>query len=64
MNQRDFNRAVARATGESIDTIAQRGFVLLRAVPFEREPRSDQDNEDLGAVPASARRAAKRRAAA
>ena len=64
MNQHDFNRAVARATGESIDTIAQRGFVLLRAVPFEREPRSDEDNEDLETVPASARRAAKRRAAA
>ncbi len=64
MKQSDFNRAVARATGESIDTIAQRGFVLLKAAPFEREPRSDQDNEDLGTVPASARRAAKRRAAA
>lgn len=27
MNQRDFNRAVADATGESVDTIAQRGFL-------------------------------------
>ena len=64
MNQRDFNHAVARATGESIDTIAQRGFVLLRAIPFEREPRTAQDHEHLGAVPASARRPPKRRAAA
>ena len=29
MNQRDLNRAVANATGEAIDTIADRGFCLL-----------------------------------
>lgn len=27
MTQRDLNRAIARATGEDIDTIAQMGFV-------------------------------------
>ena len=33
MNRKDFNLAVARATGESIETIAHRGFVLLTPVP-------------------------------
>jgi hypothetical protein len=39
MNQSEFHRAVAQATGESVETIARRGFVLLQPVPFEREPR-------------------------
>jgi hypothetical protein len=44
MNQRDFNRAVAKATGESAETIARRGFVLLTPVPVDREPqRADYD---------------------
>ena len=38
MNRSDFNRSVARATGESLETIARRGFVLLTRVPVEREP--------------------------
>ena len=29
MNQRDLNRAVANATGEAVDTIANWGFSLL-----------------------------------
>jgi len=39
MNRNDFNRAVAKATGESVETVAHRGFVLLTPVPLEREPR-------------------------
>ena len=38
MTQRDFNRAVAQATGESIRTINNMGFVPLTAYPVEREP--------------------------
>ncbi len=29
MNQRDLNRAVARATGETVDRIARLGFSLV-----------------------------------
>jgi hypothetical protein len=66
MHPNDFNRAVAKATGESVGTIAQRGFVLLRAIPFERESRSLDDDERLESVPRtrSARRQTKRRAIA
>ena len=35
MNQRQLNREVAKATGESICTIAQRGFSLDRWIPNE-----------------------------
>ena len=45
MNQAELNRAVARATGESVDTIAQRGFVPLTPVPFEREPSTIDWNQ-------------------
>jgi hypothetical protein len=38
MNQSDLNREVAKATGEPVGTIAQRGFVPLTSVPFEQEP--------------------------
>ena len=38
MTQAELNRAVARATGESIREIARRGFVPLTRVPVEREP--------------------------
>ena len=37
MNQRDLNREVARATGESIKTIDRMGFSPLR-VRFEQDP--------------------------
>lgn len=50
MNQNDFNRAVAKATGESIETIAHRGFVLLTPAPFEREPRYASYDDFLGDV--------------
>ena len=35
MNQRKLNREVAKATGESICTIAQRGFSLASWIPNE-----------------------------
>jgi hypothetical protein len=38
MNQAELNRAVAEATGETVATIAKRGFTLLTSTPVEREP--------------------------
>ena len=38
MTQAELNRNVARATGESVRTIASRGFSLLTPLPEEREP--------------------------
>ena len=38
MTQAELDRAVAAATGESVNTISQRGFVLLTPSPIEREP--------------------------
>ena len=38
MHQNELNRAVARATGESVRTIAKMGFVPLTVSPVEREP--------------------------
>ena len=38
MTQHDLDRAVARATGEPLSTIHQRGFGLLTSQPVEREP--------------------------
>jgi len=38
MHQNELNRAVARATGESVRTIAKMGFGLLDDPPVEREP--------------------------
>ncbi len=37
MTQAEMNREVALATGESISTIAQMGFVPLTPVPYERD---------------------------
>jgi hypothetical protein len=37
MTQRELNRAVARATGETVETIARMGFSPLR-VPFQQDP--------------------------
>ena len=49
MTQRDLKRAIARATGEDIDTISRMGFVELQSVPFEREPQFvDWDDVDAG----------------
>ena len=38
MTQADLNRAVAKATGESVREIARRGFGLLTPDPVEAEP--------------------------
>jgi hypothetical protein len=38
MTQQNLNLAVAQATGESLSTIAQMGFVPLTRVPYERDP--------------------------
>ena len=47
MTQAELDQAVARATGESVVTIAQRGFVPLTPVPQEREPLTvDWDEVD------------------
>ena len=37
MTQAELNREVAFATGETVSTVAQMGFVPLTAVPFERD---------------------------
>ena len=38
MTQAELNRAVASATGETVSTIAEMGFVPLMPFPVEREP--------------------------
>ena len=38
MHQNELNRAVARATGESVRTIARMGFSPLSEPAAEREP--------------------------
>jgi hypothetical protein len=39
MNQRDLNRAVAKATGETVTTISEMGFIPLTPHLLPREPR-------------------------
>lgn len=39
MTQNELNRAVARATGETVSEISYRGFVPLTEMPVEREPQ-------------------------
>ncbi len=47
MTQSELNREVAKATGETVSTISQLGFVPLTAIPIEREPQSiDWDDVD------------------
>jgi hypothetical protein len=47
MTQRELNRAVARATGESVDTIEQLGFGPLDESASDPEPRMvDWDADD------------------
>lgn len=44
-DQNDLDQAVARASGESVETIARHGFVLLTPTPRECEPsRADYDD--------------------
>ena len=38
MTQAELNRAVAKVTGETVCTVAERGFVPLTLRPIEREP--------------------------
>ncbi len=40
MTQSDLNRAVALATGESVQTIARLGFVPLALGPIDRQKRT------------------------
>lgn len=40
MTQNELNRAVARATGESVSLISSMGFVPLGDGPQEREPQT------------------------
>lgn len=37
MTQAELDRQIAEATGESLRTISQRGFVPLRPIAYERE---------------------------
>ncbi|REJ74270.1 MAG: hypothetical protein DWQ34_23930 [Planctomycetota bacterium] len=37
MTQSDLNRAVAHATGETVTTIRELGFVPLMPIPYEHE---------------------------
>ncbi len=47
MTQRELNREIAKATGETVSTIAALGFVPLTSQPFEREPLTiDWDEAD------------------
>ena len=51
MTQAEPNRAVAGATGESVRTIAEMGFLSLTALPVEREPLTvDRDRLDAERV--------------
>ena len=43
MNQRDLNREVATATGETVTTISEMGFVPLTLQPFERDHPAHRD---------------------
>ena len=60
MTQNELNRAVARATGENVSTICQRGFVPLLSIPYEREPRTvdweDSDSQRGVSLPSRRRR--------
>ena len=54
MTQADLNRAVAAATGETVDLIARQGFDFVEAPPLERDPLvfdwDDEDARQLGAT--------------
>ena len=49
MTQSELDREVARATGESLRTVASMGFVPLTVKPYERDREPlmlDWDDED------------------
>ncbi len=50
MKQSELNRAISKATGESVAEISHRGFVPLTPIPQERDPEDlilDWDRLDL-----------------
>lgn len=49
MTRRDLLSAVARATGEDIDTISLIGFTQLRRGPFERDVPAVVDWDEVDA---------------
>ena len=52
MTQADLNRAVAAATGETVEMISRHGFGYIESPPLERDPLvfdwDDQDARLLG----------------
>ena len=60
MHQNELNRAVARATGESVRTIAQMGFIPLTAPAVDREPLvvdwDELEAQRVGVLPKHRRR--------
>ena len=44
MKDRELNRAVAKATGESVRTIQKMGFSLIEPVPFVLDPKAEEVN--------------------
>jgi len=49
MNQSELNRAVAKATGESVSMIAEMGFVPLANPSYEREELRTVDWDEADA---------------
>jgi len=58
--QNDLNRAVARATGETVSTIAAMGFMPLADIPAEPEPLvvdwDQRDGQRVSLFPSHRRR--------
>jgi hypothetical protein len=48
MTQRELNRAVARATGETIETIQRVGFLLADPVVDPVVDRANPDDDQFG----------------
>jgi len=42
VKDRELNRAVAKATGESVRTIQKMGFSLIEPVPFVLDPKAEE----------------------
>ena len=42
MKDRELNRAVAKASGESVRTIQKMGFSLIEPVPFVLDPKAEE----------------------
>lgn len=63
MRQVDLNRAVARATGETVSEVARQGFQLLDPNPVGQEQSADDDKPRDDRVPLSPITASQQRAA-